>query len=59
LRKVYVEMRRSEIVDVLNRKNLPSEKEFRFLYSHISRTDAKEYRRAAKKRKPRTKDAKD
>ena len=52
-------MRRSEIVDVLNRKNLPSEKEFRFLYSHISRTDAKEYRRAAKKRKPRTKDAKD
>ena len=41
-------MRISEIIHVLNRTNLPSEKEFKLEYSYISHAEAKEIRKLHK-----------
>jgi hypothetical protein len=45
-------LRISEAIHILNRAELPSDRDFPFEYTHISKEDAKELRRLNRANKP-------
>jgi len=44
-------MRISEAIHIINREELPSDRDFPFIYTHINKADAKELRRLDRKHK--------